>query len=283
MTTAVIGATGRVGSEIVRGVLARGDAVAVLVRDPDKARRVFGEPHGLHIRPMRLDDPHDLTEALDGIRTVFIAMGSIGIEGVVQRIAINAAAGIPSIEQVTRLSVLNISADSLGINQRAQLQHRPVRLLDHGAVLDDPPRDLLGVATRRSSRTWTGLAGSGRMALIDHRDAAEAGLRVLTNPALWGAHHDLTGPVARSWPEALELLSDELGEPVTFRVAAERQLLQRLTGAGVPAGTAELLITREWAILAGENDYTTDTFQQITGRPPRPVAEFLHEYRAEFV
>src|ERR1051325_6355457 len=51
----------------------------------------------------------------------------------------------------------------------------------------------------------------------------------------------------------------------------------------VPAGEAELLIAREWAILAGENDYTTDTFQQITGRPPRPVAEFLHEYRAEFV
>jgi hypothetical protein len=35
------------------------------------------------------------------------------------------------------------------------------------------------------------------------------------------------------------------------------------------AGTADLLITREWAILAGENDYTTDTFQQITG-PPAP-------------
>ena len=86
-----------------------------------------------------------------------------------------------------------------------------------------------------------------------------------------------------SWPEALELLSTELGEPVTFRVEAERQFLERLIGAGVPAGTAELLITREWAILAGENDYTTDTFQQITSRPPRPVAEFLHEYRAEFV
>ena len=73
-----------------------------------------------------------------------------------------------------------------------------------------------------------------------------------------------------SWPEALELLSAELGEPVTFRVAAERQFLDRLTGAGVPAGTAELLITREWAILAGENDYTTGTFQQITGRASSP-------------
>jgi hypothetical protein len=49
-----------------------------------------------------------------------------------------------------------------------------------------------------------------------------------------------------------------------------------------PTGTAELLITREWAILADENDYTTGTFGQITGRPPRPVAEFLHQYRTEF-
>jgi hypothetical protein len=101
-------------------------------------------------------------------------------------------------------------------------------------------------------------AGSGGTALIDHRDAAKAGLRVLTDPALWGAHHDLTGPVAMMWPEALKLLSAEIGEPVSFRVAAERQVLDRLIGAGVPAGEAELLIAREWAILAGENDYTTD-------------------------
>jgi hypothetical protein len=26
----------------------------------------------------------------------------------------------------------------------------------------------------------------------------------------------------------------------------------------------------------------TGTFQQITGRPPRPLAEFLREHRAEF-
>jgi len=288
MTTAVIGATGRVGSEIVRGVLARGDAVTALVRDPGKARSAFGEPGGLRIRATRLDDPRDLTEAFDGIRTVFVAMGSTGIQGVVQRIAINAAAAIGSIEQVTRLAVLNTSADSRGINQRAHYS------IDQFATSTAVPystirpaifsASLLSAAPEvRAARTWTGLAGTGRMALIDHRDVAEAGLRVLTDPALWGAHHDLTGPAPLSWPGALELLSAELGEPVTFKVTTERQLLERLTGAGVPAGEAELLITREWAILAGENDYTTSTFQQITGRPPRPVAEFLRDYRAEFI
>src|SRR5262252_7547812 len=233
MTTAVIGATGRVGSEIVRGVLARGDAVTALVRDAGKARSAFGEPGGLHIRPTCLDDPRDLTEALDGIHTVFIAMGSIRIEGVLQRIAINVAARVPSIEQVTRLSVLNTSADSLGVNQRAHYS------IDQFAFSTAVPystirpsifsASLLAAARQvRASRTWTVLADSGRMALIDHRDAAEAGLRVLTDPALWGAHHDLTGPVLLSWPEALELLSAELGEPVTFQVAPERQFLERL-------------------------------------------------------
>src|SRR5215470_2713782 len=119
MTTAVIGATGHVGSEIVRGLLDRGDAVAALVRDRDEARRLFGDPDRLRIRPTHVDDRSDLTEALDGIRTMFIAMGSIGTQGVLQRIAISVAAGIPSVEQVTRLSVLNTSAESLGINQRA--------------------------------------------------------------------------------------------------------------------------------------------------------------------
>ena len=115
MTTAVIGATGRVGSEIVRGVLARGDAVAALVRDPGKARRAFGEPGGLHIRPTRLDDPRDLNEAFDGVRTVFIAMGSTGVEGVLQRIAINAAAAINGYFDANDLGLKKKQRNFLGV------------------------------------------------------------------------------------------------------------------------------------------------------------------------
>jgi uncharacterized protein YbjT (DUF2867 family) len=288
MTTAVIGATGHVGSEIVRRLLAHGDAVTALVRDPDKGRRAFGEPPGLHIRATRLDDPVDLAEALGGLRQVFVAMGSIGLEGVLQRIVITAAARISSIEQLTRLSVLNASADSIGINQRAHYsidRFASATCLPYSTIRPAIfSMSLLAAANEvRASRTWTGLASSGRMALMDHRDAAEAGARVLTDPALWGAHHELTGPAAMSWPEATDLLAAELGEPVKFRVTSERQMFERLIGKGVSAGTAELLIAREWAILAGENDYTTDTFERLTGHRPRAVNEFLHEHRTAFL
>ena len=51
MSTAVIGATGRVGSQIVRGLLARGDAVAALVRDPGKAAAPSANPAGCTSAP----------------------------------------------------------------------------------------------------------------------------------------------------------------------------------------------------------------------------------------
>jgi NAD(P)H dehydrogenase (quinone) len=289
MKLTVIGATGRVGQHVVSGLLERKvGPVTALVRDPAKAERLFGDAAGLTIRPGHLDDPRELSEALSGTQALFIAMGSIGDEAVLQRIMINAASRVDSIEQVTRLSVLNASRDSRGINQRG---HYSIdRFAESTGVPYSTIRPTIFSASMlsaageiRASRTWTGLADSGRVALIDHRDVAEAGVRVLADRALWNSHHALTGPELMTWPEALGLLSAEIGERVTFQTIPARDLLEGMIGRGIPAGMAELLIAREWAILAGENDYATDVFAQITGHEPRPVTEFLRDFRDEFI
>jgi len=151
MTTAVIGATGRVGSEIVRGVLARGGAVAALVRDPARRAASSANPAGCASVPRAWTTRATWPRRWTGIGTVFIAMGSAGTEGVLPRIAISAAAGVSSVGQVTRLPVLNTSAGSLGINQRARHSIDLFAAAAAVAVLDDPPRDLLGVAARRGA------------------------------------------------------------------------------------------------------------------------------------
>jgi uncharacterized protein YbjT (DUF2867 family) len=185
------------------------------------------------------------------------------------------------------LSVLNAGPDSLGINQRGHWS------LDLAAQVAGVPYTtirpavfsasmLAGASEIKMSRTWTGLAGTGRVALIDHRDAADAAVRVLTEPSTWGQHHDLTGPRQVSWPEALEALSAELGETVTFRTSSAIELIQRLTQAGVTPGQAELLVTREWAIMAGESERTTGTVRDLTGHEPRTIEEFFHENRDLF-
>lgn len=287
MTITVIGATGRVGSAVVQRLLNAHTAVRVLVRDPGKATRHFGDNPRLESVRIHLDDPAAVATGLSGSDAVFVAMGSIGAEANLQRIVIQAAAVTPRLRQLVCLSVLNAGPGSLGINQRGHWS------LDFAAQVAGVPYTtirpavfsasmLAGASEIKMSRTWTGLAGTGRVALIDHRDTADAAVRVLTEPSTWGQHHDLTGPRQVSWPEALEALSTELGETVTFRTSSAIELIQRLTQAGVTPGQAELLVTREWTIMAGESERTTGTVRDLTGHEPRTIEEFFHENRDLF-
>ena len=287
MTTTVIGATGRIGSAVVQRLLDAGQTVRVLVRDAGKAGQLFGAAPAVEIVHAELDDPAAVAAGLARSATVFLAMGSIGIEANLQRVAIQAAASTPHLQQLVRLSVLNAGPGSVGINQRghwsidfaaqvAGLPYTTIRPAIFSASL------LAGAPEIKATRTWTGLAGTGRVALSDPRDVADAAVRVLGDPSTWGQHHDLTGPRQVSWPEALQVLSEELGETVTFRTTGSFELVRRLTGAGVPAGQAELLVTREWAIMAGENERVTTTVRDLTGHEPRTIEDFLHENRELF-
>ena len=287
MITTVIGATGRTGSDVVQRLLDAGQAVRVLVRDPGKAHRLFGEAPRLEVVATQLDDPAAVAAGLNGADTAFVAMGSVGLEASLQRVAIQAAASIPDLRQLVRLSVLNAGPDSLGINQRGHWS------IDFAAEVAGIPyatirpaifsASMLAAAPEiKATRTWTGLADTGRVALSDYRDVADVAVRVLADPATWGQHHDLTGPRLVSWPEALEVLSAELGETVTFRTTDAFELVRRLTRAGVPAGQAELLVTREWAILVGENERVTTTVRDLAGHEPRTLEAFLHENHERF-
>ena len=287
MTITIIGATGRVGSAVVQRLLDAHAVVRVLVRDPDKAKRLFGDNPLLESVRIHLDDPSAVSTGLSGSDAVFLAMGSIGAEANLQRIVIQAAAATPGLRQLVRLSVLNAGPDSLGINQRGHWS------LDFAAQVAGVPYTtirpaifsasmLAGAPEIKVSRTWTGLASTGRVALSDYRDTADAAARVLTEPSTWGQHHDLTGPRQVSWPEAVQSLSTELGETVTFRTVSAIELIRMLTKAGVTPGLAELLVTREWSIMAGENERTTGTVRELTGHEPRTIEEFLHENRELF-
>ena len=215
MTTAVIGATGRVGSVVVRELLARNRPVLAIVRAPAKARQLFGQPEGLEVRQAELDGLAGVRAALRGAGTVFIAMGASGLEGNLQRFVIQAAASTP-VEQVVRLAVLNTSPTSLGINQRAHWN------IDFAARVAGVPYStirpaifsaslLAAAAEVRASRTWTGLAGTGQAA--DRLPGRGRGGRARHHrPGDLGNALRPQRPAAVSWPEAMRVLSGELGK-----------------------------------------------------------------------
>lgn len=72
----VAGATGGVGGQIVRKLMARGAAVRILVRDVAKARSLFGTNPALEIVQGDTRTPEMLRPAVAGVRAVICATGS---------------------------------------------------------------------------------------------------------------------------------------------------------------------------------------------------------------
>ena len=139
ITTAIVGATGRIGSAVTRGLLDAGHRVRALVRDPGKASRLFGDASGVEIRQTQLADPGALAEGLAGARTAFLAMGSIGREANLQRTAIQAVATVPGFQQLVRLSVLNVGPDSIALGAFLDLVAGVLAELP-GTSVDNAPR-----------------------------------------------------------------------------------------------------------------------------------------------
>jgi uncharacterized protein YbjT (DUF2867 family) len=287
MKITVIGATGQVGMPLVRDLLAHGAQARVLVRDPGKARRLFADRGELEIRDGDLSDAATVRAAFAGVDAGYIALGATGPQRVLQEAVIGAAAdaGLP---QLVRQSVLSARHDSLGINQRAHahlddivaragVPHTSVRpALFMTTMLGDT------AAQVSQTRTWAGVSQHGRNALIDPRDVAGAASAVLRDSRHWGANLDLTGPKAYSWPDVARALTDELGVPVTFRALDEGSLRAEFTSRGAPAAVADLVLAREAAIEAGENDRVVKNVELLTGRAARTLEAFLHENRAAF-
>lgn len=71
MRVLVTGATGLVGSHLVKALRERGDAVRALVRDPERARELLPPDEGVELVRGDLLDPDSLRRAAQGVEVVY--------------------------------------------------------------------------------------------------------------------------------------------------------------------------------------------------------------------
>ena len=169
------------------------------MRNPDKGRQLLSDVPHAEILPVHLDDPEAVARALAGAGTVFLAMGSVGMEAILQRTAIQAAASVPGFQQLVRLAVLNTGPDSVGINQRghwsidfaAQAAGLPYATIRPSIFTSSM---LAGAAEIKATRTWTGLADTGRVALIHPGDTVDVVVAILGDPSTGDSTTSSPGP-----------------------------------------------------------------------------------------
>ena len=281
----VTGATGTVGSEVVRQVSAAGVPVRALVRDPARGEALAGP--GVEIVPGDLLDPASLDSALDGVDKLFLLTAFTPDQETPAANAIAAAQRAGGVH-VVRMSVVGASEDSSFATGRGCA--RTERQLSQSGldwtVLQPHAfmQNVLGNAgTIATEGALYGTTGEGRIGTVDTRDIASVARTVLTEPGHTGKTYVLTGPESLTHADMAATLAAVLGKEVRYVDVTPDQYEQTLLGYGLPEPLAEDIRVLYGEIFrSGGGDFVTTHVRDVTGRAPRSFEEFVRDHATVF-
>jgi uncharacterized protein YbjT (DUF2867 family) len=271
----VIGATGNIGTHVVRLLHDRGLAVRAMARHPD------GLPEGVEAVPGDLMHLETLRTALAGADAVFLLWPFPTADG--------APAVVEAIAGAAR-RVVYVSAMS---------------------VRDDRPAAENGVwgqvedAIRRTGIEYTFLRASGfatntlqwapairtgqqvrvpylaaARSLIHEQDIAEIAVLAMTEPGHANAAYNVTGPTTITQAEQIRILGEVAGRPAHAEEASLEEARTAMLSWADPAFADAAL--RYWASLVDTPEPTTSTVEELTGTPARTFAQWARDHAGDF-
>ncbi|MEU1123038.1 NAD(P)H-binding protein [Streptomyces sp. NPDC005899] len=279
----VTGATGQLGSKIVRYLLERvpAEAVAVSVRDTDRAAGLAAR--GVRVRRGDFSDPDTLKDAFEGARQVLVVSANdTGEAAVAQHAAAVDAARAAGAGRILYTSHQGARADSLfapmpdhaATEQYLSEARTPFTALRNGFYASTVPL-LLGRALETGELV---APADGPVSWTSHADLAEAAAVLLADEGRYdGATPPLTAPDALDLDDVAGILTRLTGRTVRRVVTDDDEWVAGLIEHGVPAAQAQMLIGMFHASRRGEFATTGPALEELLGRGATPLSAVLEE------
>ncbi|MDO6434318.1 SDR family oxidoreductase [Flavitalea sp. BT771] len=279
----ITGATGSVGSELVKQLSAKHIPFRALVRTSDKTNAF---PAEAEIIQGDLGDPESVRQALQGIEKAFLLTNSSEQAEQLQSSFVDIAA-TAGIQHIVKLSQLHARPDS------------PVRFLRYHAAVEQRIKDAgMAYTFLRPNLYMQGLlgfrgfiaqqgkffaaAGNARISLVDIRDIAAMAAAALLDKGHEYKTYDITGPQALTHEELAAHLSAVLEKPVHYIDVTPEQMQQSLLSAGFPQWQAEGVIEDYAHYARGEAAAVSPSVEAVTAHPPRDFKSFARDYAPLF-
>ncbi|MFF5138522.1 NAD(P)H-binding protein [Streptomyces sp. NPDC013157] len=278
----VTGATGTIGSDVVRQLAEHGAKVRALTRDPAKAR----VPAGVEVVRGDYTDPASLEAASAGATAAFLLRPPGPDEG--QDAALVAAARAAGVQRVVKLSAIATGDAGSGPSSQWHVAgERAVR--DSGlawTVLRPSSfasNTLTWLEALRAGEPVPNMTGDGASGVIDPRDIAEVAVRALLDAGHAARTYTLTGPEAITVLGQAAVLAEVLGRPVPTRDLSPEETRDFLrTAWGMEGAQADGVLTGLAFVRSGGNAVVTEDAREVLGRPARTYREWAEDHRGAF-
>jgi uncharacterized protein YbjT (DUF2867 family) len=284
MTILVTGATGRVGSQVVKQLVQRGADVRVLVRDPSKA----DFPPGVEVVQGDLLNIDALRTAFTGVSTLFLLNAVAGDEFTQALITLNVARE-SGVDRVVYLSVLHSDrfvnvphfAVKLGAERMIEQMGFSATILRPSYFIDNEHmvKDVIF-----NYNLYPMPIGSKGVAMVDARDIAEvAAIELIRREQAPGKLPletiNLVGPDTLTGSDVAAIWSDVLGRPVAYGGDDPSPFEQNLATFMPKWMAYEMRLMAERYVSDGMVPETGDVerLTKILGRPLHTYRDFASE------
>jgi len=265
----VLGATGRVGGEIVANLVANGRNVRAATR---RARE--SDLEGVEYVPFDLTSPATWSRALDGVMSLFLMWppGTTPEKNVFPFLELAKSSGV---ERVVFLSVLG--ADTMTFLPHAKIEARIQKLAFSFAFLR-AGYFMQNFSTMHADdiieRNEIALpAGNGRLCMVDVTDVGAAGATALVDVhdnVAW----DLTGPDPLSMADVAQKLTVALGRPIRHRKLGALRFFWEQIRRGQSTGLVLFMVAEYTHARMHKAARKGDGVQLALGRPPTSFEGF---------
>jgi uncharacterized protein YbjT (DUF2867 family) len=280
----VTGATGNVGSSVVRELRSRGVPVRAFVRDRGKAAGMLGGD--VELVTGDFADAASVRRAMEGVDRVLVACSNQPRQVEFECGVIDAA------REAGMTRIVKLSALGAEVGSSVAFWDWHGRIEEHLAMSGIPAvvlrptfnmTNLLGSAEQiRQAGSLFVPAGGACVAMVDPRDIAAVAAVALTENAHDGKTYVITGPEAITFERVAEELSVVAGRQIQFVPVPDEAARQALVATGMPEFVAGQIVAVFGILRQGAQDRTTGIVRDLTGREPRCFARFAHDYAQLF-
>jgi uncharacterized protein YbjT (DUF2867 family) len=275
----ITGATGIVGREAARLLLAAGHKVTAVTRDPSAANL----PEDATVAIGDPSRPQSLAAAWAGVEAVLLSPHAVG--GATAELL--AAAAEHGARRVVVLSAATVQypageprfAEGFKVVEEAArasgLDWTFLRCADFAA------NALAWAPQIRAAGVVRGAYAKAATSPIHQRDIAAVAALALTGPGHAGHSYVLTGPQSLTQQDKAALIGEAIDTPVPFTEVAPEQVRAAMLAQGLPAEIPDRLLG-SLADYARRPGPTTETVQELLGRPALSFAAWAAENAAAF-
>jgi uncharacterized protein YbjT (DUF2867 family) len=276
---------GMFGGAVIKALQSGEVRVRIMVRDPEKLRPA---PPGMEVLTGDMDRPETLDPLMEGVDAVFLT-APMDERLADREISVITAAKKHGVKQIVKIggavrheedALATMHGKAIGFLQSSGI---PLTLISPNSLMETSFLD--HAASIRYMHAFYGMSGRGRVGLVALKDVAEVTARVLTGTGHEGKNYELTGPESIDLFTVAERFSQVLGTRIRYIDLEEKKLVSMMMKYDKSLTPEKLEIEvlchlRAWK--NGKADLVTGTVEQLTGRKPAAVEEFIGDHFETF-